>query len=232
MIKFFKTQDILVTRFSLSKRKNFNNVLNDLLCGTDGSDNDLFPIELSFSSCDNNKSGSCEPDLISNIYLAQSQFAESSQIDFDVGKYINSSSVFYASGSKNWNNLTNPMNVDGTYKRQVYNTVKKMYYNDYNNSYNIFGFDDYDTTKTVLNLSNDFCVYSLSVKQAGDSIKPNSVIIYNQSGDLAVNIFDDGNHNLILSGTYFINNYEFSTNNTNTIQNPGVYGLGHYLYNT
>lgn len=232
MIKFFKTQDILVTRFSVSKHKTFNNVLNDILCGTDGSEDNLFPIELSFLTCDNNKSGSCEPTLVSNVYLAQTQFAESSQIDFDVGKYINSSSVFYASGSSNWNPLTNPMNIDGTYKRQIYNTVKNMYYNDYNNSYNIFGFDDYDVTKTKLDLTNDFCAYSLSVKQTGDSIKPNSVIIYNQSGDLVVNIFDDGNHNLILSGTYFINNHEFTTNNTDTVENPGVYGLGYYLYNT
>ena len=31
MIKFFKTQDVLVTRFTVSKEKTFNNVLNNLL---------------------------------------------------------------------------------------------------------------------------------------------------------------------------------------------------------
>ena len=48
MIKFFKTQDVLVTRFTVSKEKTFNNVLNNLLVGTDGTDDSTFPIQLSY----------------------------------------------------------------------------------------------------------------------------------------------------------------------------------------
>jgi len=232
MIKFFKTQDVLVTRFTVSKEKTFNNVLNNLLSGTDGTDDSVFPIQLSYFSCDNNKSGSCEGFYFDDIYLAMTQFEEASQIDFSVGKYVNSSSVFYPSSSAKWNPVVNPVNVNGTYKGQVYNTVDKMYYNDYNNSYNIFGFDDYDNQRTKLDLTNDFSLYKLSVSQTGDGIKRNSVVIYNQSGDIVSNIEDDGNHNLILGGTYFINSYEFTTGSKDTVENRGTYGLGYYLLNT
>jgi hypothetical protein len=232
MIKFFKTQDVLVTRFTVSKEKTFNNVLNNLLSGTDGTDDSVFPIQLSYFSCDNNNSGSCEGVYFDDIYLAMTQFEEASQIDFSVGKYVNSSSVFYPSSSAKWNPVVNPVNVNGTYKGQVYNTVDKMYYNDYNNSYNIFGFDDYDNQRTKLDLTNDFSLYKLSVSQTGDGIKRNSVVIYNQSGDIVSNIEDDGNHNLILGGTYFINSYEFTTGSKDTVENRGTYGLGYYLLNT
>lgn len=232
MIKFFKTQDVLVTRFTVSKEKTFNNVLNNLLSGTDDTDDSVFPIQLSYFSCDNNKSGSCEGVYFDDIYLAMTQFEEASQIDFSVGKYVNSSSVFYPSSSAKWNPVVNPANVNGTYKGQVYNTVDKMYYNDYNNSYNIFGFDDYDNQRTKLDLTNDFSLYKLSVSQTGDGIKRNSVVIYNQSGDIVSNIEDDGNHNLILGGTYFINSYEFTTGSKDTVENRGTYGLGYYLLNT
>jgi hypothetical protein len=232
MIKFFKTQDVLVTRFTVSKEKTFNNVLNNLLSGTDGTDDSVFPIQLSYFSCDNNKSGSCEGVYFDDIYLAMTQFEEASQINFSVGKYVNSSSVFYPSSSAKWNPVVNPVNVNGTYKGQVYNTVDKMYYNDYNNSYNIFGFDDYDNQRTKLDLTNDFSLYKLSVSQTGDGIKRNSVVIYNQSGDIVSNIEDDGNHNLILGGTYYINSYEFTTGSKDTVENRGTYGLGYYLLNT
>jgi hypothetical protein len=232
MIKFFKTQDVLVTRFTVSKEKTFNNVLNNLLSGTDDTDDSVFPIQLSYFSCDNNKSGSCEGVYFDDIYLAMTQFEEASQIDFSVGKYVNSSSVFYPSSNAKWNPVVNPVNVNGTYKGQVYNTVDKMYYNDYNNSYNIFGFDDYDNQRTKLDLTNDFSLYKLSVSQTGDGIKRNSVVIYNQSGDIVSNIEDDGNHNLILGGTYYINSYEFTTGSKDTVENRGTYGLGYYLLNT
>ncbi len=232
MIKFFKTQDVLVTRFTVSKEKTFNNVLNNLLVGTDGTDDSTFPIQLSYISCDNNKSGSCEGITFDGSYLAITQFEQLSQIDFSVGKYVNSSSIFYPSSSVKWNPTVNPVNIDGTYKGQIYNTVNKMYYNNYNNSYNIFGFDDYDNQRTKLDLTNDFSLYRLSVGQTGDGIKRNSVVIYNQSGDIVSNIEDDGNHNLILGGTYFINSYEFTTGSKDTVENRGTYGLGYYLLNT
>jgi hypothetical protein len=232
MIKFFKTQDVLVTRFTVSKEKTFNNVLNNLLVGTDGTDDSTFPIQLSYISCDNNKSGSCEGVTFDGSYLAITQFEQLSQIDFSVGKYVNSSSIFYPSSSVKWNPTVNPVNIDGTYKGQIYNTINKMYYNNYNNSYNIFGFDDYDNQRTKLDLTNDFSLYRLSVGQTGDGIKRNSVVIYNQSGDIVSNIEDDGNHNLILGGTYFINSYEFTTGSKDTVENRGTYGLGYYLLNT
>ena len=210
MIKFFKNEDILVTKFVVSKQQVVDNILLDLILGTDG--NDVFPIIIPVGVCNNITSGSCEPNFNNNAYLANSGFVNNELPEFEIGKYFNSSSVFYPSGSVGWTSENNPMNVNGTYKRQVYNTVKNMYYNNYNNCYNIFGFNTFNINNDDLNLTNEFSLYSLRVDQAGDTIRPKSVIISNQSGDILSDIYDDGNNNLFLTGSHFTNYYEFSSN--------------------
>lgn len=235
MIKFFKTEDVLTTRFVVTKPQTIDNILVDLIFGnqTDSTTGEqtLFPITIPFLDCDNNRSGSCNPISINNAYLADTNFIQDDIPEFQIGKYRNSSSVFYPSGSTGWSNETNPINVDGTYKGQVFNTVKKMYYNDYNNSYNIFGLNNLNLQNKKLNLTNEFSLYSLSTNQAGDSIRPNTLMITNQTGDILSDIFDDGNNNLYLTGSHFINYYRFSSNNTSSVTSYGQYGLSYYLQN-
>lgn len=231
MIKFFKTQDILTTKFVVAKPQVIDNILVDLIFGNDGDDI-TFPIVLPFIECNNNKSGSCIPNSINTGYLADTNFVQNDIPVFEIGQYVNSSSVFYPSGSAEWSSEQNPMNVNGTYKRQVYNTVQKMYYNNYNNSYNIFGLNDLNIQSKNLNLSNEFSLYSLSIDQAGDTIRPKTLMITNQTGDILSDIFDDGNNNLYLTGSHFINYFEFSTNLTGLINSYGQYGLSKYLENT
>lgn len=231
MIKFFKTQDIITTKFVVTKPQVIDNILVDLIFGNDGDDT-FFPITIPFLECNNNKSGSCEPISINNAYLADTNFIQEDIPDFAVGKFIPSSSVFYPSGSIGWSNDTNPININGTYKRQVYNTINKMYYNNYNNSYNIFGLNDLNLQTKNLNLTNEFSLYSLSVDQAGDTIRPKTLIITNQTGDVLSDIYDDGNNNLYLTGSHFINYYEFSSNITSSVSSYGQYGLSSYLENT
>lgn len=227
MIKFFKSQDIIITPFTIAKRQTLNSIVSDLILGTDG--NDTFPLIGNTLNCDDNISGSCEL-INSEVYIATSQFDD--EINFRLGKFIFLSSVFYPSGSTYFNSTTNPLNLDGTYQRQVYNTTKKMYYNDYNNAYNIFGFDGFDTSKAHLQLPNDFSEINLRSSQAGDKIRPRSLLLNNQSGDIVADVKDDGNHNLILSGTYFINKYKLSSDSYDLTVPLDICGLGAYLSNT
>lgn len=231
MIKFFKTQDVLTTRFVATKPQLIDNILVDLILGNDGEET-VFPISIPFLECDNNKSGSCQPIKIDSAYLADSNFIQEDIPVFEIGKQINSSSVFYPSGSAGWSNETNPVNYNGTYKGQVYNTIKKMYYNDYNNSYNIFGLNDLNLQTKKLNLTNEFSLYSLSIDQAGDTIRPKTLMITNQTGDVLSDIFDDGNNNLYLTGSHFVNYYQFTSNNTSLVTSYGQYGLSSYLQNS
>ena len=99
-----------------------------------------------------------------------------------------------------------------------------MYYNNYNNGYDIFGFDGYDTSKAKLNLTNEFSLFSFASSQAGDRIRQGSVRINNQSGDIIGYIVDDSNYNLYLSGSYFVNYFDFNSNNSGLIK-KGTYGL-------
>lgn len=231
MIKFFKTQDVIVTRFVVAKNQVLDNILLDLILGTEEDSDTYFPIILPIFQCDDIRSGSCQGVFNNKGYLANSGFIDQNIPEFRIGKYVPSSSVFYPSGSIYYNPSTNPINTDGTYKGQVYNSIKKMYYNNSNNSYDQFGFSRLNISNTNLNLTNEFSLYSLSTDQVGDTIRPKSVVLTNQSGDLLTDIYDDGNNNLIVTGSNFINYTEFSSTSQNSIQSYGEYGLSYYLNN-
>lgn len=241
MIKFFKNQDIQVTTFSVAKEKIANNIFSDLILASDGTYN--FPLIIPVEECDYNfnylstgsfatvNSENCNASVTNdNGFLACSPISDPSNPQFELGLKIPSSSVFYPVDSIYYNPQTNPVNLDGTYQGQVYNTIKKMFYNNYNNAYNIFGFDGYDTSNAKLNLDDKFISYALNVTQSGDKIRPLSVIINNQTGDIVADILDDGNNNLYLSGSYFINDFEIYSTNTQSVVNYGITGLGQYLY--
>ena len=213
MIKFFKNEDILVTAFSVASTQNVNNIVSNLIAGNDS--NEYFPISIFNDECDYNVSGSCEPNVSNQSYLAESQYSGIIP-NFEIGKYITSSVVFYPKDSEFYNVQTNPTNSVGTYQGQVYNTIKRMYYNNYNNGY--------DTSKAKLNLTNEFSLFSFASSQAGDRIRQGSVRINNQSGDIIGYIVDDSNYNLYLSGSYFVNYFDFNSNNSGLIK-KGTYGL-------
>lgn len=228
MIKFFKNEDVVFTKYSVSNKKTSNNIVpNDLLAGTTGNFN--FPIKLDILECDHNKSGSCDEVNVETSYFLKISNDLTQTLDFQIGKKINDDVVFYDTSSIYYNSFDNPINKDGSYKGQVYNTTKKMYYNDYNNSYNQFGFDGYDTSKATLNLSNEFSSLKLKISETGNKILPKSVRINNQSGDIVADIIDDGNNNLILSGSFFINKTEIKSESTNLTIPMNAGGLGRYI---
>lgn len=243
MIKFLKNQDIQVSNFAVANDKTSNTLFLDLLLAND--ENYEFPLILlleqpnyNFNASD--VSGSfatisptCKYSVINqNGYLASSPNVTDQNPDFRIGKKYTSNLPFYSSSSLQYDSEINPQNNDGTYKGQVYNTIKKMYYNNYNNSYNMFGIDGYDNSKVKFDLSDQFISYTFHLTQSGDRIRPNSVNINNQTGDIVTYIKDDGNNNLYLSGSYFVNKFDMYTNNQNNVKFNKDNGLSKYLYYT
>jgi hypothetical protein len=227
MIKFFKKNDTIDSDFTVSTNKIANTVLSDILVGID-SNGDVYPIDIVTDGCDNNFAGSCELiEYETNIAVTPNERS----IDFQYGKFITGSIPFYTSDQPDYISEENPVNIDGSYKRQVYNSVKKLYYNDYNNSYNIFGFDGFDTSKAKLQLSDEFIVLNLKITDTGDKILPGSIRIQNQSGDIVADIFDDSNNNLFLSGSYFIDKYIFKSDSRENITNYGLSGASTLIQN-
>lgn len=228
MIKFFKNEDVVFTKYSVSNKKTSNNIVpNDLFAGT--TENFNFPIKLDVPECDNNKSGSCDESIVETSYFLKISNDLTQTLDFQIGKKVDDNIVFYESSSVYYDQNVNPINKDGSYKRQVYNTTKNMYYNDYNNSYNQFGFDGYDTSKATLNLANEFSSLKLRISETGNKILPKSVKINNQSGDIVSDVVDDGNNNLILSGSFFINKFEIKSDSTDLTIPMNAGGLGKYI---
>ena len=149
---------------------------------------------------------------------------------FQRGEYIPKDKVFYTTESQYYKEKDNPVNyIDKSYKRQVYNEVYNMYYNQYNNAYNQFGFDTFDTSLAKLNLADKFIALNFNVYQLGDGIQPYSVKLRNYSGDIIGTIIDDGFNNLYLSGSYFIDKYEYTSSTDNTYNSLGEYGLSGIL---
>lgn len=240
MIKFLKNQDIQITNYAVAKSKIADNLLQDLILATDEQYEFplILPIEetnLNFNSSNLTGSLSLLYNQCDLNYINQSGFLSSfpstddNNPTFQIGKKYADGVVFYPKDSPYYNSEQNPLNIDGTYQGQIYNTTKNMYYNNYNNAYNQFGFDGFNTTGSNLNLQNKFVSYTLNVTQSGDRIRPLSITINNQSGDIVTFIKDDGKYNLYLSGSYFVNCYESFTLNKNNIQNDCISGLGNYF---
>ena len=225
MLKFFRKSDIVNTDFTVSTDKTADNIVGDLLAGTDSSGS-VFSINILGEECDDSKSGSCNPNtFLSAVKTSPSEL----DISHQYGKYVHSSSVFYDVDDSSYNSGSNPVNKDGSYKRQVFNSVENMYYNDYNNAYNIFGFDGFDTSNTSLNLSNEFVLLNLKTTDSGDRLRATSVVVKNQSGDIVANLIDDGYHNLQLSGTYFIHKHTFKANTKDNVFSYGDCGVSQLI---
>lgn len=230
MIKFFKNEDILITKYSVSNKNVISNVVSKKFVAGSNSGY-FFPIKLDLKVPDNNKSGSCEDSFINKSLFLNYTENTSDDFNFQIGKKIENGVVFYDTGSLEYNSDDNPINIDGTYKSQVYNTTKKMYYNDYNNCYNQFGFDGFDTSKTTLNLEDEFSSIKLKISSVGNKIVPKSVHLKNQSGDIVGSILDDGNNNLYLYGTHFVEKHTIKSTEKNITTNFNIRGIGKTFFN-
>lgn len=241
MIKFLKNQDILISEFAVSKEKTADYFFNDILLLTD--EDYSFPLILSVEECNFNlnssdisgslttiKSG-CDDSIDQNrTFLGSSPKITENNPVYRFGKKYTSDIPFYTTDEVGYDEIINPVNDDGTYKGQVYNRIKNMYYNDYNNVYSRFGLDGFDDSNKNLKLTNGFTEYQFHITQSGDRLRQNSIVINNQTGDIVAFIKDDGNNNLYLSGSYYINNFIKYTSNQNNVKLYNDHGISKYIY--
>ena len=241
MIKLLKNQDIQISQFATTKQKTVDNYFRDILLLND--ENYEFPIILNIETCNYNfnasdvsgslatVSSTCKVKTISNSdFLATSPNSSTELPTVRFGKKYTSDIPFYSVNEIYYDSEINPINADGTYQGQVYNTIKKMYYNDYDNCYNKFGIDGFYNPNIELNLSNNFTVYSFHITQSGDRIRQRSININNQSGDVIAYIKDDGYNNLYLSGSYYIDSFIKSTNDMDNVKLYNDHGISKYIY--
>ena len=128
------------------------------------------------------------------------------QQEDDFVKYqrgLNISGTFYQVGDQNYNSSSNPTNTDGTYMRLVYNTNKNLFYNTYNNPVQLWGVENFNLQSTYRILTDVMDVFTIPRSYFGEKISPYSVKIIDNQFDSEYIIVDDGNQNLILSGSYF-----------------------------
>lgn len=109
------------------------------------------------------------------------------------------------SGSGKFYPDSEPTNPDGTYKRLVYNTINRLFYNRFNDPTKILGLEyiDFPLSQTVRNMAEDFRVFNVPQDVYGDKLVPGTIQLFDTSLDDNVTIFDDGYQNLIAGYNLF-----------------------------
>lgn len=160
--------------------------------------------------------------------LATEQNVSEFNLNIRYGKKI--SGTFFPEGSKYYDKLKEPINYDGTYHRVVYNSVKHLFYNDYNttqspssneiirNPLNLFGGESgnytsskYKSTLLDINdkgeyriLNDEVTLLEIPGEIFGEKIKPGSLRITDYSSPYeSIEIVDDGNTNLVVGSRSF-----------------------------
>jgi hypothetical protein len=140
---------------------------------------------------------------------------------FPVLDGLNITGSFYPSQSAYYTQTKEPLNWNGSYKRLVYDRENFLYYKYKKNPLTTFGVSEYD--KEVRNIHDRITSVNIPYFFRGDRILPSSVKITDYSaGGGAVQIVDDGNSNLVLSGSYVTDKTELSSvNDTSNISYVG-----------
>ena len=131
----------------------------------------------------------------SSSSLALEAQTVNSQISIQDGEYIQG--IFYPN--------RDPINRDGSYKRLVFNTIKTMFYNNFDNPLELFGIQDYDSGLEKRAIWDSVIAGNISNQIYGERIQSGSVtIIDNSSVDQQVILHDDGYTNLIVTNNTLV----------------------------
>lgn len=221
MIKSLNKNDILVTPFTAQKNWEVNTFdPSDLILWQSQSYNidgttSSYSGSVSFTYIDygdNNPNVYPITNSYCNIATQQQDLANIThqQGVFNTGVFYPTSSFSFQTDSQN------PKNLDGTYMSLVYEQNKHLFYNNYNNFTQIFGANSADLSLTNRNITSTMDVFTIPPSRIADGILPNTVVITDKSLDKTYQIIDDGNSNLIFSGSLFssyeINNLLHSLN--------------------
>ena len=98
-----------------------------------------------------------------------------------------------------------PTNPDGTYKRLVYDTINRAFYNKYNDPTKILGMEyiDFPLGRTERNIVDNFRMFNIPQLVYGDKVVPGTVQFFDTSLDDNMIITDDGYQNLIAGNNLF-----------------------------
>jgi hypothetical protein len=200
MIKSLKRNDIRYTPFVANKSWNAQNQrFEDLISWQSGSESGSLLLTF-FDYGDGTKMSEVSSAFSSAIAYQQQ---DPDFVRFKIGKEI-TGSTFYTVDSKYYNSDTNPVNIDDSYQRLVYNTVKNLYYKESENPTQIFGLESLDTSGVNRSLPSQISVFSVPQNKFGEKIVPYSVKINQELEDCHVTAIDDGNTNLVISGSTFV----------------------------
>jgi len=241
MIKSLNKSDILVTPFEAQKNWDNNNLdPSDLILWTSKSfDSNGEPILLTggishiyIDYGDNTFDPlSGLPYPITNSYCdLASQQQSAGYVDYQKGVYnpsiIYPTASFYTASSEFYNPNTNPLNIDGTYMNLIYDANKHLFYNNYNNFTKTFGMESADLSITNRILTNTMDVFTIPQQKFGQKIVPHSVNIIDKSFDKTYHVIDDGNCNLVFSGSVF------STYQIDNLLNSSQQNINLNIYST
>lgn len=196
MIKSLNRDDVQVTPFVAKKLWNPTNIeATDLILWMSGSlSGSISHIYIDYGD------GTSVPTTSSTCDLALQQ-QEDNFVQYHRG--LNITGTFFPVGNQYYNSSSNPVNIDGTYMRLVYNTNKQLFYNTYDNPVQLWGVENFNLQSTYRILTDVMDVFTIPKNYFGEKISPHSVIIIDSQDDSTYLIKDDGNQNLILSGSYF-----------------------------
>lgn len=196
MIKSLNRDDIQVTPFVAKKLWHPSNIEDtDLILWVSGS----LTGSLSLTYIDYGD-GTSSPTTSSDCSLSLQQQTD----DFILyQRGLNITGTFYPVGNQYYNTSSNPLNTDNSYMRLVYNTNKQLFYNSYNNPVQLWGVENFNLQSTHRILTDVMDVFTVPRNYFGEKISPLSVKIIDNQDDSTYTIVDDGDQNLILSGSYF-----------------------------
>jgi hypothetical protein len=212
MIKALNKTDVLVTPFDAQKNWEVDNLNpSDLIQWMSQSIDPLTGITSSLSGSvsltyiDYGDNSAQYP--ITNSYCNISlQQQSKGYVTFQKGVANNNlypSASFYTSDVAQYDAAVNPKNLDGTYMRLIYSQNQHLFYNQYNNFTKTFGMESADLTDTNRTITDTMDVFTIPQNKFGEKILPKSVKIIDDSLDKQYTIIDDGNCNLIFSGSVF-----------------------------
>jgi len=194
MIKQLKKYDVQTTPFTATKSWELRNTdPQSLVIVESGSESPVgedTPVALEFIDYDPDYAFGILSTLC-NIALEQQ---ENDPVVYEEG--ISGSGLFYP---------TDPQNINGSYKRLVYQQVLRAFYNNYRNPLKIFGIEniDFQTSGMYRYLNQEFKTFSLPIKNFGEKILEGSVTFVDNAFDDNYEVVDDTKGNLYAQPNLF-----------------------------
>lgn len=126
-------------------------------------------------------------------------------LEEDDGKFIKVETGIKVEKYVRFNPISESRNSSGTYKRLIYDQIKNSYYNDVKDPTKILGLENIDTFLDGGNrpIGSQIKVATIPQSYYGDSIQKGTLRIHDQSQEQSMTLVDDGNGNVVTSGSVF-----------------------------